>query len=199
MNDTESGLLSRSRITDLERLLDVARHLGATVDLDALLETVAAAATSVLDCERATVYLYDRAAGELCRRLATGIADSPINEIRFPVSRGIAGEVARTGHSVNLPDAYADPRFNPDFDRVSGFRTRSMLAVRLADHDDQTVGVLQLLNKRSGTFDVRDEEIACWNQPADETGGDFYDFFLSPTVASHWRSPMPPAMGSVRR
>jgi phosphoserine phosphatase RsbU/P len=219
MNDTESGLLSRSRITDLERLLDVARHLGATVDLDALLETIAAAATSVLDCERATVYLYDRAAGELCSRLATGIVDSPINEIRFPVSRGIAGEVAR---------------FNPDFDRLSGFRTRSMLAVRLADHDDQTVGVLQLLNKRSGAFDARDEEvagflggqagvaiqrqsllhhfaekqrierdlsiarsiqqgllpreqpsvagfdIAGWNQPADETGGDFYDFFPLP-------------------
>ena len=253
MNDTESGLPSRSRIADLERLLDVARHLGATVDLDALLETIAVAATSVLDCERATVYLYDRPAGELCSRLATGIADSPINEIRFPVSRGIAGEVARTGHSVNLPDAYTDPRFNPDFDRVSGFRTRSMLAVRLADHDDQTVGVLQLLNKRSGTFDARDEEvagflggqagvaiqrqsllhhfaekqrierdlsiarsiqqgllpreqpsvtgfdIAGWNQPADETGGDFYDFFPLPTVASHWRSPTPPATGSVRR
>ena len=233
MNDTESGL-SRSRITDLERLLDVARHLGATVDLDALLETVAVAAMSVLDCERATVYLYDQSAGELCSRLATGIADSPINEIRFPVTRGIAGEVARTGHSVNLPDAYADPRFNPDFDRVSGFRTRSMLAVRLADHDDQTVGVLQVLNKRSGPFDARDEEvagflggqagvaiqrqsllhhfaekqrierdlsiarsiqqgllprekphvpgfdIAGWNQPADETGGDFYDFFSLP-------------------
>ena len=234
MNNSESGLPSRSRIADLERLLDVARHLGATVDLDALLETIAVAATSVLDCERATVYLYDQPAGELCSRLATGIADSPINEIRFPVSRGIAGEVARTGHSVNLPDAYADPRFNPDFDRVSGFRTRSMLAVRLADHDDQTVGVLQLLNKRSGTFDARDEEvagflggqagvaiqrqsllhhfaekqrierdlsiarsiqqgllprgqpsvpgfdIAGWNQPADETGGDFYDFFPLP-------------------
>ena len=179
MNDTESGL-SRSRITDLERLLDVARHLGATVDLDALLETVAVAAMSVLDCERATVYLYDQSAGELCSRLATGIADSPINEIRFPVTRGIAGEVARTGHSVNLPDAYADPRFNPDFDRVSGFRTRSMLAVRLADHDDQTVGVLQVLNKRSGAFYARDEEIAGWNQPADETGGDFYDFFPLP-------------------
>jgi len=109
--------------------------------------------------------------GELCRRLATGIADSPIIELRFPVSRGIAGEVARTGHSVNLPDAYADPRFNPDFDRISGFRTWTMLAVPLVDHDDQTVGVLQLPNKRSGTI-----YIAGWNQPADETGGDFYDF-----------------------
>ncbi|MFM8705019.1 MAG: PP2C family protein-serine/threonine phosphatase, partial [Planctomycetia bacterium] len=218
------------RIADLERLLEVARHLGATVDLDLLLEAIASAATTVLDCERATVFLYDRTAGELSSRLATGIADSPISEIRFPVTRGIAGEVARTGRVVNLADAYADPRFNPEFDRRSGFRTRNLLTVPLADHDGGIVGVLQVLNKRSGSFDDRDEQmagflggqagvavqrqtllghfaekqriqrdlniardiqqgllpkqqpavagfdIAGWNRPADETGGDFYDF-----------------------
>lgn len=218
------------RVADLERLLQVARRLGATVDLDVLLTAIADAATDLLGCERATVYLYDPAADELRSRIATGIAGSPISEIRFPASRGIAGGVARTGLLVNLPDAYADPRFNPEFDRSSGFRTRSMLAVRLADHDDATVGVLQLLNKRHGAFDARDEEIAGflasqagvaiqrqrlldhfaekqklqrdlniargiqqgllpreqpavagfevagWNQPADETGGDFFDF-----------------------
>ncbi|MFM8734858.1 MAG: PP2C family protein-serine/threonine phosphatase [Pirellulales bacterium] len=218
------------RVADLERLLQVARRLGATVDLDVLLRAIADAATDLLGCERATVYLYDAAADELRSRIATGIAGSPISEIRFPASLGIAGEVARTGLLVNLPDAYADPRFNPEFDRSSGFRTRSMLAVRLADHDDATVGVLQLLNKRLGAFEGRDEEIAVflasqagvaiqrqrlldhfaekqklqrdlniardiqqgllpreqpvlagfdiagWNQPAEETGGDFFDF-----------------------
>jgi len=149
-----------SRIADLERLLGVARRLGATVDLDAMLAAIVAAATELLDCERATVFLYDAAADELCSRIATGIAESPISEIRFPATRGIAGDVAKSGRPVNLPDAYADPRFNPEFDRASGFRTRSMLAVRLVDHDDATVGVLQLLNKRHGAFDARDEEIA---------------------------------------
>ena len=227
---TAPGSPAASRIADLERLLDVARRLGATVDLDAMLAAVVDAATALLDCERATVFLYDLAADELCSRLATGIADSPIAEIRFPASRGIAGDVARTGQLVNLVDAYADARFNPEFDRASGFRTRSMLAVRLAGHDDATVGVLQLLNKRAGPFDDRDEEIAGflgsqagvaiqrqrlldhfaekrrierdlgiarsiqqgllprqdprvvgfdiagWNRPADETGGDFFDF-----------------------
>ena len=148
------------RITDLERLLDVARRLGATAELDPLLETIAAAATAVLDCERASVFLLDRAAGELSSRVATGIADSPVKEIRFPIGVGIAGEVARTGTVVNLPDAYADPRFNPEFDRRSGFHTRSMLAVPLADHDGTTVGVLQVLNKRGGSFGPRDEQLA---------------------------------------
>ena len=222
------------RVADLERLLGVARRLGATVDLDAMLAAIVDAATTLLDCERATVFLYDATADELCSRLATGIVDSPITEIRFPASRGIAGDVAKTGALVNLPDAYADARFNPDFDRASGFRTRSMLAVRLSDHDDATVGVLQLLNKRTGAFDGRDEEIAGflgsqagvaiqrqrllghfaekqriqrdlniarsiqqgllprerpdvpgfdiagWNEPADETGGDFFDFLPLP-------------------
>lgn len=224
------GFSSR-RIADLERLLTVARRLGATVDLDEMLQAIASAATDLLDCERATVYLYDAATDELRSRLATGMADSPVSELRFPAGLGIAGQVARTGMLVNLPDAYADPRFNPDFDKSSGFRTRSMLTVRLADHDDGTVGVLQLLNKRSRPFDTRDEEIAGflgsqagvamqrqtlldhfavkqkiqrdlniarsiqqgllpreqplaagfdiagWNKPADETGGDFFDFF----------------------
>ena len=151
-----------TRIADLERLLAVARRLGATVDLDDLLASIAGAATELLHCERATVYLYDAATDELRSRLATGVAGAAIPEIRFPTSRGIAGVVARTGRTVNLPDAYADPRFNPDVDRSSGFRTRSMLAVRLVDHDDATVGVLQLLNKRSGRFEARDEEIAAF-------------------------------------
>jgi phosphoserine phosphatase len=222
------------RIADLERLLDVARRLGATAELDPLLETIAAAATAVLDCERASVFLLDRTAGELASRIATGIADSPVKEIRFPLGVGIAGEVARTGTAVNLPDAYADARFNPEFDRRSGFHTRSMLAVPLADHDGTIVGVLQLLNKRGSAFTPRDEQlagflggqagvavqrqlllghyaekqrierdlsiardiqqrllpegpptvpgfdIAGWNRPADQTGGDYFDFIPLP-------------------
>lgn len=225
-----STLAPAARVAALERLLEVARRLGATVDLDQLLATIVSAAIDLLECDRATVFLYDAKADELWSRIATGIAGSPISEIRFAASRGIAGEVARTGQLVNIPDAYADPRFNPEVDRASGYRTRSILAVRLADHDDATVGVLQLLNKRSSHFTPSDEEIAGflggqagvaiqrqqllahyaekqrierdlniargiqqgllpreqpvlagwdiagWNRPADETGGDFFDF-----------------------
>jgi len=200
------------------------------VELDPLLEAIATAATSVLDCERATVFLHDAASQELYSRLATGIAGSPLQEIRFSVSQGIAGEVARTGTVITLPDAYADPRFNPSFDHQTGFRTRNMLACPLSGYDGAIVGVLQVLNKRGGPFAGRDEEmvrflgtqagvaiqrqmlleqfaekqriqrdlniardiqqgllpreqpvvegfdIAGWNQPADETGGDSFDF-----------------------
>lgn len=150
------------RIADLERLLDVSRTLGATVDLDKLLEVIATAATSVLDCERATVFLVDREKGELHSRLATGLDASPAAEIRFPIGRGIAGEVARTGAAVNIPDAYADDRFNPEFDRRSGFRTANLLTLPLTGHDGAIVGVLQVLNKRGGPFGGRDEEVAAF-------------------------------------
>ncbi|RLS83869.1 MAG: hypothetical protein DWI04_02630, partial [Planctomycetota bacterium] len=65
------------RTADLERLLDIARRLGATVDLDQMLAAIIDAATSLLDCERATVFLYDEPRDELCSRIATGIDASP--------------------------------------------------------------------------------------------------------------------------
>ena len=217
-------------VADLELLLDVARQLGSTVELDPLLAAIATAAISVLDCERATVFLYDAATNELYSRLATGMDDSQVKEIRFPVGQGIAGEVASRGCIINLPDAYADPRFNREFDRRSGFHTSNMLAFPLAGLEKATVGVLQVLNKRGGPFNDRDEhlvgflgaqvgvalqrqmllghfaekqriqrdlniardiqqgllprekpaiagyDIAGWNRPADETGGDYYDY-----------------------
>lgn len=159
--DSEGRTADR-RIADLERLLEVSRRLGATVDLDPLLEAIAAAATQVLDCERATVFLLDRERDELHSRLATGLEASPAAEIRFPVGRGIAGEVARTGAVVNIPDAYADPRFNPEFDKRSGFRTANLLTLPLTGHDGRIVGVLQVLNKRGGPFAPRDEEVAAF-------------------------------------
>ena len=147
------------RVADLEKILDVTRALGVTVDLDPLLARIAAAATDVLDCERATVFLCDHAKGELFSRIATGMEGAPIEEIRFGMDKGIAGEVATTGKGVNIPDPYADPRFNPDFDRKSGFVTKSLLTLPLGGHDGKIVGVLQVLNKRGGPFCERDERL----------------------------------------
>jgi phosphoserine phosphatase len=108
------------------------------------------------------VFLLDREKGELFSRTATGLDASPAAEIRFPVGRGIAGEVARTGTPVNIPDAYADPRFNPEFDRRSGFRTANLLTLPLTGHDGAIVGVLQVLNKRGGAFGGEDERVAAF-------------------------------------
>lgn len=212
-------------IADLSRLLEVSRQLGATIEFQPLLSSIEHAALDVLQCERASVFLLDRARGELYSQIATGG-----RRIRFPANRGIAGEAAQQLKVINVPDAYADPRFNPEIDRSTGFRTRSILTVPMVGLDGQLMGVLQLLNRSGGPFVAADEELAVtmgaiagvalqrqllleefakkrklvhdlevareiqqgilpdaapasdgfdiagWNRPADQTGGDVYDF-----------------------
>jgi phosphoserine phosphatase len=80
--------------------------------------------------------------------------------VRLPADRGLVGECVRTRAIINVPDCYADPRFNQAIDKVSGFRTRCMLTLPLIGHDDALVGVLQILNKRRGVFDAHDEQLA---------------------------------------
>ncbi len=139
----------------LEQILQVTRQLAAPFELNEMLTRVIDAGRSILSADRGTVFLYEAESDELVVRVATGM-----EAIRMPADRGIAGECARTRRVINVPDCYADPRFNPAIDRQSGYRTRCLLAVPLVGHDDSLVGVLQLLNKDGGVFDERDEKIA---------------------------------------
>jgi len=83
-------------------------------------------------------------------------------DLRVPIERGIAGHVATTGQSLRVDDAYAHPLFNPDVDRETGFLTRSLLCVPIANRRGEVFAVAQLLNKRSGApFDAHDEERFC--------------------------------------
>ncbi len=214
---------------ELASLLEVAKKVGATLDLESLIMEIQKAALPTLGCERVTLFLYDAKSDELWSRFATGT-----DEIRFPASAGIAGETLRSGHVVNVPDAYKDARFNHKIDDETGFRTRSILSVPMFGYDGAPVGVLQVLNKADGHFTSHDEglaetfcsltgvaiqrqlllneleekqkmmldlevardiqqsflpdgapsvdgyDIAGWNRPADETGGDCYDFIEFP-------------------
>lgn len=139
----------------LEWILEVTRALARPLELEAMLEQVIDAGRSILGADRGTVFLYDAATDELVSKVATGTG-----ELRVPANRGIVGECARTRRVINVPDCYADPRFNPEVDRRTGYRTRCLMAVPLIGHDDSLVGVLQVLNKLSGAFTERDERIA---------------------------------------
>jgi sigma-B regulation protein RsbU (phosphoserine phosphatase) len=210
---------------NLRRILDIARYMAATNDLDALLGTIVEATCEVLDCDRATIFLFDAATEELYSRVAKGV-----EAIRFPAGCGIAGQAAKERACVNVPDAYADSRFNPEVDKETGYRTRNLLTFPLENIQGNLIGVLQALNKADGPFTKEDEElarvlsaqagvaldrgrlleeyaekqrmqhdldlarriqqalfpkrnpvvegyeVAGWNRPADETGGDAYDF-----------------------
>src|SRR5262249_9828472 len=80
--------------------------------------------------------------------------------IRIGANQGIAGAAFQSQQTINIPDAYADPRFNPEIDRTTGYRTRCVLTVPLAGFDGQVVGVLQVLNKVDGVFGPYDEQLA---------------------------------------
>lgn len=139
----------------LRRILDVTRRMASTPDLETLLTMIIDATCDVLECERATIFLYDRHSDELYSSVARGAEG-----IRFPADRGIAGAAARGRNPVNVPDAYVDERFNRDVDRKTGFRTRNLLTMPLENLAGELTGVLQALNKTGGPFDSADEELA---------------------------------------
>jgi len=139
----------------LTQILDVTRKLAAPFDLATMLTEVVRAAKRVLDADGGSLWLYEKDHNELVMRVAMGM-----EPIRMPADRGIVGECVRTRAIINVTDCYADPRFNPAIDRLSGYRTRCMLTLPLVGHDEALVGVLQILNKRQGTFDAYDEQLA---------------------------------------
>jgi phosphoserine phosphatase len=139
----------------LRQILEVTRKLAAPFDLDTMLSEVVSASLSILNAERGTVFLYDEKTDELVVRVAT-----ELGSIRIPADKGVVGESARTRKLINVPDCYADPRFNRDIDRKTGYRSRCMLTIPLIGYEDSLVGVLQILNKKSGTFDEQDEFVA---------------------------------------
>jgi sigma-B regulation protein RsbU (phosphoserine phosphatase) len=105
--------------------------------------------------ERASLFLLDAKRGELWTLVAQGLAQK---EIRLPTGKGLAGWVAQTGEPLNIPDAYADARFDQSFDRASGFKTRNLLVMAVKDRDGRIVAVLQLLNKPGGPFTEDDAD-----------------------------------------
>ena len=140
---------------DLEPILAVAAKLAAPFDLRTMLDEVVAAAKLVLKADRGTVWLYDAATDELVLTVA-----SDITAVRLPAGSGLVGTCARNRKPINVPDCYADPRFDSAMDKRSGYRTRCMLTLPLVDHKDVLVGVMQVLNKADGVFNAEDEALA---------------------------------------
>lgn len=138
-------------------LREVGIALGTTFDLDDLLELILGKLTELVDADRATLYLLDEAHDELVSRMVVG---EQVRSIRMKVGHGIAGLVAKTGQALRVRDAYTDPRFERDWDILTGYRTRSILAAPLKNHVGRTIGVIQILNKRGADeFTNEDENI----------------------------------------
>jgi signal transduction histidine kinase/putative methionine-R-sulfoxide reductase with GAF domain len=152
--DAASALDRELRVSKALREVGVA--LGTTLDLDQLLELILQKLTEALEADRATLYLLDEGSEELVSRIAQGPG---VRSIRMKAGQGLAGYVARTGRPLHVRDAYADPRFNAEWDMLSGYRTRSILAAPMRNHLGKTIGVVQVLNKKRGDFTDDDADI----------------------------------------
>ncbi|HTA91941.1 MAG TPA: GAF domain-containing protein, partial [Polyangiaceae bacterium] len=153
--DPVEALRHERRVSAALREVGVA--LGTTFDLDDLLELILSKLTELVEADRATLYLLDEVKKELVSRLVVG---DKVRSIRMKVGHGIAGIVAKTGKSIRIRDAYADPQFEREWDALTGYRTKSMLAAPLKNHLGRTIGVIQVLNKQSGhEFTSEDEAI----------------------------------------
>ena len=131
----------------MRMVLDVSRLLAVPTDFDELLRRIAEAATVLLDCERASIFLHDERTDELWTTVALQSA-----EIRIPCNKGIAGYCFTHAELVSVADPYHDPRFNPEPDRRSGFVTRNLLTAPMLDLDGRPLGVIQAVNKVGGPY-----------------------------------------------
>ncbi len=141
------------KIDQLHQLIEASKIINSTLDLDRLLGLILESATKSIDADRGTLYLVDDVKKELWSKVLQG---KDMVEIRLPIGKGIAGYVAESGETIIIPDAYADPRFNQEIDKRTGYRTRNMLCMPMKNKDNKIIGVFQLLNKKEGCFDNDD-------------------------------------------
>jgi adenylate cyclase len=145
--------LEKIRRQELE-FINVVSEITSDIKLGSLLQNVMSEATRLLSAERSTLFLNDEKTNQLWSEVGQGLGAT---QIRLPNHVGIAGAVFTTGKTINIPYAYADLRFNPAFDKRTGFFTRSILCVPLVNKYGKTIGVTQVLNRRGGPFTHEDE------------------------------------------
>ena len=152
-NAQNNEFFEKKREQEME-FVSIVSDVTAEIDLSSLLKRVMEEATKMLNADRATLFLNDEKTDELFSRVAMG---EGIGEIRLPNSAGIAGSVFTSGKTMNIPYAYADLRFNPAFDKQTGYFTRSILCVPIVNKIGKVIGCTQVLNKKGGKFTDEDE------------------------------------------
>ncbi len=139
--------MEKSRKKEME-FMDIVSQISSELEFNSMLEKALHHICTLLDAERSTLWINDENNNELFTKVGEGLEQ----EARMPNHKGIAGQVFTTGEPSNIPYAYADLQFNPEFDKKSGFFTRSTLCAPITNKDGKIIGVSQVLNKRGGSF-----------------------------------------------
>ncbi|MBQ3311124.1 HD domain-containing protein [bacterium] len=149
-----NGLLS-NKGDPLVALVKISQSISAETNIDQLIKTIAEETKEAIQADRCTVFLYDEETNELWSKVALG-EDA---EIRFPADKGLAGHCFKTGETINIKDAYNDPRFNPEIDNKTGYKTKTILCMPIKNLQQKIIGAFQVLNKLEGCFSDLDEDL----------------------------------------
>ncbi|GAU92146.1 hypothetical protein RvY_04264-2 [Ramazzottius varieornatus] len=151
-----------------ELFMELIRDVANELDMEILCFKVMTNVVTLVGADRGSLFLSRKESGlkllvsklfdVTAESTAAEIMKSKEMEIIVPFGRGIAGSVAETKQSINIRDAYSDARFNQDIDKLTGYKTTSLLALPILNRDGEVVGVAEIMNKKGGThFNARDE------------------------------------------
>ena len=143
----------KTKTANMEKILEASKSISSLDPTEAA-NNITTSCCKILDCDRATMFTLDPIAQELLLWVAEGAKN-----IRVPLGEGIAGTVAATGETINIPDAYSDPRFSSSFDKATGYRTNTILCMPVYNADGGIAGVIQAINKKEGIFGSLDEDV----------------------------------------
>lgn len=149
----------RSTITRLRRLVELSSRLNSTLNVTDLLALIIQTAADILDCEAASILLYDEKSGQLFFAASTGEDAKKLAEIPVPLEHSLAGTIFTKREPIILNRIEGDARHNPEASNHVGFTTRALLGVPLHIRSGKTVGVLEALNKKIGVFTEDDKNL----------------------------------------
>ena len=155
LEEVHQRMLAMRRIERARSMVETARRFALERETQPLLERMAAEATRLFDCERASIFIWDRNSRQLVACPALGVSGG---QLWLPDNKGIVGQVVQTGDTLRVDDAYADKRFDQSVDKSSGFTTRNLLCAPLYNATGERIGAFELINKREGVFTADDED-----------------------------------------
>ena len=155
LQSISSGLLS-NKGDPLVALVKISQSISAETNIDQLIKTIAEETKEAIQADRCTVFLYDEEKNEIWSKVALGLDNT---EIRFPADKGLAGHCVKTGETINIKDAYNDPRFNSEIDNKTGYKTKTILCMPIKNLQQKIIGAFQVLNKLEGCFSDLDEDL----------------------------------------
>ena len=150
-SSAEDGHMTADQLMMINK---AAQLVNSNIKLDDVLSNIVDVATNLTNADRGTLYLVDREKNELWSKVAMG---NELKQIRLTIGEGIAGWVGKSGEIVNIQDVKSDSRFKSDYDKSSGYQTKTMLCFPIKNKEEEIVGVVQLLNSKNGKFSALDE------------------------------------------